>query len=519
MLASVVMIGGCGGGGGGGVTGNPGGITYTPGQFQPYASFAAQCANPRTGVSPVTGRAYPDRAGSLLAENNFLRSWTNDLYLWFGEVTDQNPANFTSALDYFDVLKTNATTASGRPKDNFHFTLTTAEWEALAASGESAGYGVQWALIRASPPRQVVVAYREPGVSAPPLSRGEEIIVADGVDVINGGTQANVDTLNAAFFPAGAGETHNFTVRALDGSTRDITLQSAIITTDPVPAANVLPGTGGQVGYILFNDHIATSEQKLVDGVTFLRDQGVSDLVLDLRYNGGGFLDIAAEMAYMIAGPARTASKAFERTQFNSKHPTTNPVTGAPLDPVPFHSVGQGFTVVQGQALPTLNLGRVFVLTGPGTCSASESIINGLRGADVEVVQIGSTTCGKPYGFYPEDNCGTTYFSIQFQGVNQKNFGSYSDGFSPSPTATGTDANVLGCAVADDFTHELGDVTEGRLSTALAWRAAGGGCPAPARQAKAGGFASALAAVDGITPKSPARQIRIMRRDAGSGEP
>ena len=92
---------------------------------------------------------------------------------------------------------------------------------------------------------------------------------------------------------------------------------------------------------------------------------------------------------------------------------------------MPFHSTTQGFSATPGQPLPTLNLPRVFVLTGPDTCSASESIINSLRGIGVEVVQIGSTTCGKPYGFYPQDNCGTTYFSIEFRGVNAMNFGDY----------------------------------------------------------------------------------------------
>ena len=58
--------------------------------------------------------------------------------------------------------------------------------------------------------------------------------------------------------------------------------------------------------------------------------------------------------------------------------------------------------------------------------------MNGLRGVGVEVIQIGSTTCGKPYGFYPTDNCGTTYFTIQFKGVNDAGFGDYSDGFSPA---------------------------------------------------------------------------------------
>ena len=61
--------------------------------------------------------------------------------------------------------------------------------------------------------------------------------------------------------------------------------------------------------------------------------------------------------------------------------------------------------------------------------------MNSLRGVDVEVIQIGSTTRGKPYGFYPTDNCGTTYFTIQFRASNAKGFGDYSDGFSPANTA------------------------------------------------------------------------------------
>jgi C-terminal processing protease CtpA/Prc len=89
----------------------------------------------------------------------------------------------------------------------------------------------------------------------------------------------------------------------------------------------------GNVGYMLFNDHIATAEQELIDAVNQLNTAGISDLVLDIRYNGGGFLDIASELAYMIAGNARTAGKTFESTVFNSKHPTTDPVTGDPLTP------------------------------------------------------------------------------------------------------------------------------------------------------------------------------------------
>jgi carboxyl-terminal processing protease len=151
---------------------------------------------------------------------------------------------------------------------------------------------------------------------------------------------------------------------------------------------------------------------------------------------------------------------------FNNKHPSRNPVTGETLTPTPFLSTTQSFRgsgVPAGQALPSLDLNAVYVITGPGTCSASESIINGLRGVGVSVYVIGSTTCGKPYGFYPTDNCGTTYFTIQFRGENAANFGDYTDGFSPANQPVATRGTVLpGCSVADDFSKPMGDPTESR---------------------------------------------------------
>jgi hypothetical protein len=159
--------------------------------------------------------------------------------------------------------------------------------------------------------------------------------------------------------------------------------------------------------------------------------------------------------------------------------------------------------------LPTLNLNRVFVLTGPGTCSASEAIINSLRGVNVDVIQIGSTTCGKPYGFYPADNCGTTFFSIQFRGVNAKNFGEYPDGFSPQNTTSAGGVRIPGCSVADDFQHALGDPAEGRFAAALGYRV-GLTCTVPPS-----GMAKATLGVptpaDGVIYKSPWLENRILR--------
>ena len=269
---------------------------------------------------------------------------------------------------------------------------------------------------------------------------------------------------------------------------------------------------------MLFNDHIATAEQALIAAINQLNTApGIDDLVLDMRYNGGGFLAIASQLAYMIAGDGPTAGQTFELQQFNDKHPVTNPVTRQPLNPLPFFdtTLGSPFNGnggVAGQPLPTLDLQRVYVITGPGTCSASEAVMNSLRGVDVQVIQIGSTTCGKPYGFYPQDNCGTTYFTIQFRGVNAKNFGDYTDGFSPANTQSDVGTVVPGCSVADDFSRQLGDPAETRLSVALAQQS-GQACPPPS------GFtpdphlskpSPSLSATDALVPKSPWQTNRIM---------
>ena len=517
-LLVVLSLAACGGGGGGSSQFT---TTWQMGVFQPAANFANKCAAPRMGTDPITHVAYPDRAGSLLDENNFLRSWSNDLYLWYSEITDQNPANFSTTLLYFDVLKTTALTATGSKKDKFHFTYTTSDWEALALTGSSAGYGVQWVILSGTPPRSLVVAYTDPNTPATAVSanlvRGEYVLQVDGIDLVNATTQAQVDMLNAGLFPSAAGQSHTFVIQDHQGVQRTITMVSASVTSTPVQNVHAIGTATGNVGYMLFNDHLATSEKGLYDAFTALAGQNVTDLVIDIRYNGGGYLDIASEVGYMVAGPTTTAGETFELVQFNSKHPSTDPVTGSAIAPTPFLTMSQGFNaslLASGVALPHLDLTRVFVLTGPDTCSASEAVINGLRGAGVTVIQIGSTTCGKPYGFYPQDNCSTTYFSIEFRGVNHVNFGDYTDGFSPQntqPSSTPTGVLLPGCSIADDFSHQLGDAAEARLAEALSYRA-NGVCASPAS-----GFGKALHAQvrspgDGLMPASALRALMIPTR-------
>ncbi len=523
-LFVVLSLAACGGGGDG--TGRsipPGsGSGWQQGVFMDASSFAAQCQAPRSGIDPATNLAYPDVQGTTTDENNYLRSYSDDTYLWYDEITDRDPSLYSDTLTYFDLLVTDATTPSGQPKDKFHFTYDSEAWYQLSQSGVTAGYGAQWAMLSSTIPRDIRIAYTEPNSPATnlpqPLARGGRVLAVDGFD-IDVNTQAGVDALNAGLFPDSVGEQHTFTVLDLGaGVSRDVTMTTASITSAPVQHTQILSTPTGDVGYMAFNDHIATAEQALIDAVNQLNafdsGQGIDDLVLDLRYNGGGYLAIASELAYMIAGATRTAGQTFEEMQFNDKHPVTNPITGQALSPTPFYNqtLGAPFNAPPGQALPTLDLPRVYVLTGSGTCSASEAIMNGLRGIGVQVIQIGSTTCGKPYGFYASDNCGTTYFTIQFRGVNALDFGDYTDGFSPNNTPAGQAGTVIpGCSIADDFDKQLGDPTEGRLAMALAYRD-GQSCSAPSGSAPDGASMSAMAPrnADVLVPKSPWHTNRIV---------
>ncbi len=474
-----------------------------------WKDIGARCATPRTGIDPNTGQAYPDKQGKLDDEKTWLKAWTDDTYLWYGEVPAVDASQYTTATDYFAQLKTLAKTLSGNNKDRFHFWDTTAHWEQLSQSGVEAGYGVTWSLIAASPPRKVVAAYNEPGspAAAQNVTRGVEVLTVDGVDVVNSTGQSNIDILNNGLFPQAVNQTHTFTLKDLDGSTRQVQLMSTNVTSTPVQNVHTIDtGASGKVGYMLFNDHLATAEKGLIDAVNQLKmNGGIDDLVIDMRYNGGGYLAIASELAYMIAGPSKIAGRFFERLTFNDKHPTVDPVTGDQISTTPFYSTSLGLSAPGGAALPTLGLPRVFVLTGSGTCSASESVLNGLAGIDVQVIQVGATTCGKPYGFYPQDNCGITYFSIQFKGVNAKSFGDYADGFVPGATTAGSFA---GCGVADDFTHALGDPAEARLAAALAYRTAPTCTGLSASSALVLGGASG----EGRVIKSIWQQNRILRR-------
>jgi hypothetical protein len=228
---------------------------------------------------------------------------------------------------------------------------------------------------------------------------------------------------------------------------REVTLMAAVYDLKPVPNASVMTTPQGhKLGYLMVKDMAGEADWDTDDAFNLFRQSAVTDLVIDLRYNGGGLVAIAAAIASYPAAP-KTAGSVYANLIFNNRHGDANGYFA-------FSNFSNG-----------LNLSRVYVLTGPRTCSASEQLINSLR-PFIDVVTVGDTTCGKPVGFTPQDDsCGSTYSAVTFESTNSQNQGRYFDGFPAN------------CAVSEDFSKSLGDPTEPLLAAAVQ-QVDGGACPA-----------------------------------------
>lgn len=480
LLATVVVIlQACGGGGGCGGqptgTASPvgcGGSSTTTTSTQPAPvielppiSSTLELGNQCSALN--TRAPENQRTTSLSVEKAWIRALFDEYYLWYGEVPAVNGDDWAYVKNtvseslglYFNALRTPALTASGKRKDQFSFMTPTTTWSDRITLGVNLGYGIEWKFANSRPPRRIRVVWVEPGspAAAAGVMRGDALVSVDGVSSEDS-TQAGVDVLNAAMFPSEAGQAHSFVFNR-NGASRSLSLTPASVTSDPVPIVKTLDVNGEAVGYLMYQSFNAVSEAKLIRAVEQLQASQVKDLVLDLRYNGGGYLYVANTLAAMLSNAATTEGKTFERLKFNDKRLFEN-ASGNTL------FTNMSCILVNGSCsartpLPRLGLDRVYVLTGPGTCSASESVVNALRGVGLNVHLVGDTTCGKPYGFTEHRNCGYSYFPIEFQGVNHQGFGDYADGFAPT------------CAAQDDLGQVLGESSENLLASALYHRRTG----------------------------------------------
>jgi carboxyl-terminal processing protease len=383
------------------------------------------------------GSVTPPPASCAVADQkNWLSTYMNDWYFWYRLSPQPNAASFNTVADYFDALLYTGGTAPF-PKDRYSRFESTESFNRFFGDGATMGWGVTVAGLEVTgqPSQPLYVRYIEAlsPAAAQDVRRGDQILSING--------RAAADIIAADDFSAltanNAGDTLNLRLRR-GTSERTVVLTAAVFNLTPVPTSTVmnLPN-GRKLGYLVVKDMVSQSLTPIDNAFARFKSEGVSDLVLDLRYNGGGLVSVGATLASYIAGN-RGTGRNYAALLYNDKRSASN--------------TNYAFT----NPAASLGLAKVYVLMGRRTCSASEQVINGLRGVGVDVIAIGETTCGKPVGFLPSSSCGSTYSVVNFESVNARNEGRYFDGFAAS------------CSVAEDFTKPLGHSDEPLLSAAKA---------------------------------------------------
>jgi C-terminal processing protease CtpA/Prc len=378
----------------------------------------------------------------------WLRDYFDDAYFWYKISPKPQPSAYASTSDLFNALLYTGTDTNF-PSDRWSYFGTTAAFNQFFGDGQSMGYGLSVAGLEVTgqPAQPLYVRYVEP--KSPAAAAG--VVRGDRVISLNGRSAADIITADdfSALTASASGQSLSIVLRNVAGADRTVVVTSAVYDLTPaLPGQVVFTPLGGKLGYVVMKDMISQANAPLAQTFADFKAQGVSDVVIDLRYNGGGLVSMGGTLASYVAGN-RGAGQAFAKLLYNDKHASSN----------------ESFNFQSPASASALGVSRAFVLMGRRTCSASELVINGLRGVGVQVIAIGETTCGKPVGFLPQsDSCGTTYSVVNFESVNARNEGRYFDGFMPT------------CAVAEDWTKPLGATNEPLLANAL-MLADGGACP------------------------------------------
>ncbi|HSQ72250.1 MAG TPA: S41 family peptidase [Rubrivivax sp.] len=389
----------------------------------------------------------PPASCSVADQQQWLGNYMNDWYFWYRLSPHPDPAAYADVESYFDALLYTGSDPAF-PADRFSRSESTESFNRFYGEGSTLGYGVSVAGLEVAdqPTRPLYVRHVEPFSPAAALGvrRGDEVLAMNG--------RSASDIIAADDFSdltAGAvGQVLTLEFRR-DSVQRTVIVSAAVFTLTPVSGTSVLTTVAGRkLGYVAVKDLIVKALTPLETSFSRFRAEGVKDVVLDLRYNGGGLVSTGGTLASYVAG-TRGSGRRYATLLYNDQRSDNNQTFG--------------FSTLSS----ALSLPRVFVLMGRRTCSASEQVINGLRGVGVEVVAIGETSCGKPVGSLPASACDRTYSVINFESVNDGNEGRYFDGFDAT------------CAVAEDFTAVQGSLEDPLVSAATQF-ADSGSCPVPA---------------------------------------
>ncbi len=370
------------------------------------------------------------------SQNLFVRDVLDEYYLWYRELPRLNPSNYASPEAYLEA-------ARYRPLDaTFSYITSRAANDAFYSDSQFIGVGISTQT--ASTELRVLQVFPESPAADAGLARGDRIIEIDGrtvADLIASGE------IGEAFGTNTVGATVSVVVRSRQGAERRATLTKRIVTIPTVSLTRTFQVDGRTVGYLLFRNFVEPSYDALDGAFAALREAGATELVIDLRYNGGGLVDVALHLGSLVGGTF-TQGRVFAEFQHNDKQTALN-------ETLRFRQPSQALT-----------LSRLFVITTRASASASELLINSLR-PHLPVVVVGDATYGKPVGQYSFNFCDKVLAPVSFALVNAEGQGDFFGGIAPT------------CSAPDDVEHDLGAGDEASLAEVFQFIRTGT-CSAPA---------------------------------------
>ncbi|WP_281322516.1 S41 family peptidase [Flavobacterium aestivum] len=406
-----------------------------------------------------------------LEVNDFIWKGLNLYYLWQADVPDLADNRFANQADLNAFLRGYPTPealfdALRVSKSIDRFSWIVSDYRELEGmlQGTTKNDGVDFGLYRkSSNPEEIFgwVRYIIPNsdASTKAIKRGDIFYAVNGTQL----TASNYQTLLL--------NSENYTLNLADYNNgqitpngKSVTLTKTELSENPILVNNVIEASGHKIGYLMYNGFYPNYDSQLNDAFATLKSQGITDLVLDLRYNGGGSVQTATRLASMITG--QFTDKIFSKQKWNAK-------INAYFESEDPEALNNIFTNnIQGTPINSLNLTKIYILTTKSTASASELVINGLK-PYIDVVQIGDITTGKNVGsitiydsptFGKENRNPNHRYAMQpivLKIVNANDFGDYFNGLTPTYSLKENlaDLGVLGTSTEPLLSTAIGKIT------------------------------------------------------------